>query len=320
MKTKTKNIIIGILCFLLSGIMYAYLCVVMTPKDINDAGGALYYNGMGFEAEPENSLDILIYGNSDVYSGFVPAVIYSDQGYTSYASGRARQSIPGIYSIIKSTLKNQSPKLIILETDCFFDIKDERSGGLNLILSPFVYHSRWKDLKPRDFYQLPDRKSSVDINKGYIDSKAIYDDLEYIDYMGDKDSSPAEIPDENLKALDDIVQLCEKNDIKLAFTVFPSPVSWNYSKHNAIKEYANKNNIIFWDLNVDPEEFGLDPKKDFRDNGNHLNCSGAYKVTSFLGNEINREFDFIFSKNKKDDLRNEWEQVVNNYNSSHSVI
>lgn len=296
MKMKLKKIFAVMLCAFLSFGIYLYLCMIVLPKDINDSGGALYYNGMGCLAEPENSLDMIVFGNSDVYSGFSPAVLSEKFGYASYASGRARQNVENINDLLKKTLKTQKPGLVILETDCFFEETKGFSSDFNLFFAPFIYHSRWKEIKFRDFYQRPSRENIVDLNKGYIPSDLVFKTDFQEDYMGDPDEKPAQIPQKNVRHIESFIKFCEKNDIAVLFVELPSPYSWNYSKHNAVQILAEKHGISFIDMNVQRDLYNVNLKTDFRDNGNHLNSYGAEKVTEYIGSYVQENYGDLLEK------------------------
>lgn len=309
-----------ILCIVLSVCVYFYSCVVVTPKDINDSGGALYYNGMGFLAENENTLDIVMYGNSNVYSGFSPAVLFDTCGFTSYASGRQRQTVENINGLLRKTLKTQNPKLVILEMDCLFEEKDNDMDGADIMYAPFVYHSRWKEIKPRDFYTLPNRTSSVDVNKGYINSNYAYDTNLVVNYMGDVNSSPAPISQENLREVNELLSICQKNNIDVMFLVLPSASSWTYAKHNAVNELAKQNNIPFLDLNTISHEYGFNLDTDFRDNGSHLNRVGAYKASVYVSEYLRKNYSSVIENKQGNPNYAQWEKVIENYKNLEKQI
>lgn len=296
MNVKVKKCLVGLLCAIFSLCTFFYLGMIVTPKDINDSGGSLYYNGMGFLAEPENSLEIMVYGNSDVYSGFDPEVLSQKYGYTSYASGRMLQNMKNINDLLHKTLKSQDPKLIILETDCFFEERTQKVGDFNLLAPTFIYHSRWKELKARDFVQFPSRKNNVDVNKGFIRSDRIGNSDYPEDYMGDPNAEPAVISHQNLKEIDSFIKTCQNHNIPVLLVELPSPHSWTYARHNAVQQLADDYQLPFVDMNVSYGTYGFDLKTDFRDNGNHLNSSGAEKATHYLGSYIRENYGELFEK------------------------
>ncbi len=315
MNKRMKRLSLFLLCAIFSVGVYLYIGMVVTPKNIKDSGGQLYYRGMGFLAEPENSLDVIVYGNSDVYSGFSPAVLFDKFGYTAYGSGRPKQTMTNVNKLLQQTLKKQQPKLAILETDCFYSKSDIQLDASNILFAPFVYHSRWKELKTRDFHDFPSRKEMVDLNKGHIPSKIVYEAKYKTDYMGNPKAKPKEIPKENEKQIRSFIEKCKEENIPLLMVELPSPSSWNYAKHNAVKELAKEHGVEFIDMNIPTEEFCVDLKTDFRDNGNHLNTLGAAKSTEYIGQYIKENYSHCIKDKRGNKNYEAWEDVVDYYHS-----
>lgn len=295
MNDKLKKWGVVFLCAVLSVGIYLYVGMVLTPKDINDSGGPMYYNGMGFLAEPEDSLDIMVYGNSDVYSGFYPKVLLEKFGYTSYASGRAMQNMDNINDLLKKTLERQNPKLVILETDCFYEERSQFLGDFNVFAPPFLYHARWKELTARDFFTVPSRTNTIDASKGYIDSELVCPADYPDDYMGDADEAPTPISHRNRRQIDLFLRTCREHGLPVLLVELPSPHSWDYGRHNAVQQLADEYGLPFLDLNVLKDACGLDLATDFRDNGNHLNRIGATKMTEFIGDYIRTNYAGLFA-------------------------
>lgn len=311
--TKIKKIIAIILCIIFTFGIYYYVCMIVTPKDIKDSGGTHYYRGMGFMAEPNNSLDVVVYGNSDVYSGFAPAVLFDKYGYTSYASGRALQTVSNINLLLEKTLKTQKPKIAILETDCFYKKSKTQIDETNLLIAPFIYHSRWKEIGARDFYEYPSRKNKVDINKGFMPSNKTYKTKRKANYMGDKNDTPKPIPKENLKHIEEFINTCRKNNIEVLFLELPSASSWNYAKHNYVKSLAKKYDIDFIDMNTDLDGYKLDLHTDFRDNGNHMNANGANKATEYIGQYLRDKYSKILRDKRDNHKYFHWNNSVKDF-------
>ena len=311
---KIKKLIYLSVCIVISIILYLYMCMVVTPKTINDKGGQLYYRGMGFIAEPANSLDVMIFGNSDVYSGFSPAVLFENYGITSYASGRPSETMKNINPILKESLKNQKPDLVILEADCFYSKNSLSPDPANVLLSPFIYHSRWKEINKKDFYSLPSRKNSSDINKGFIPSTKVYNASEKKGYMGSSDAMPRSLSKDNMSEVEEFITTCKNNDIPVMLLALPSPSSWNYGKHNAVKLISEEHDIEFLDMNVPGKEFKTDLKSDFRDNGNHMNVTGAEKSTDYIGKYISSNNLYSFSDKRNNRKFSKWNNVCKNFN------
>lgn len=289
---------------------YASLSVILAPKSIDDTGGPLYYRGIGFMAEPENSLDVVIYGNSDVYSGFIPAVLYKQYGYTSYASGRPSQEMKNILPLLQETLEEQNPKLVILESDCFFSNNTSKIDTTNIMFAPFVYHSRWKELSKKDFITLPKRTVSRDIHKGYIPSKAIFDSTEHANYMSDEKQPAMEISKKNKEYIKDFINLCNSKSIPVLILTLPTPSSWNSAKHNCVNELADSLNISYIDMNFSYEDHNIDLSRDFRDSGDHMNIYGAEKATNYIGDYISQNYKMINNTKQSANEKKHWNKVV----------
>ncbi len=307
-----KKVITVICCILVTAALYIYICLVVSPKSINDSGGSSYYRGMGFLAEPKNSIDIMVFGNSDVYAGFIPAKLYDQYGFTSYASGTALQTIGQINQLLKQTLRTQKPKLVILEVDCLYEKTYKPIDNTNILLAPFTFHVRWKELKFRDFYTIPDRTRKYDIAKGYVYSNNIYK-FENENYMGSKDSRPLPIPRRNLRHLKHFIQICRKNNIEIVFLELPSASSWNYAKHNFIKNFSIRNNIPFIDLNEKDSSYRIDFSKDFRDNGNHMNVNGAERSTLYIGDYLRKKYSLLLADRRSHEKYKHWNDVVDHF-------
>lgn len=99
--------------------------------------------------------------------------------------------------------------------------------------------------------------------------------------------------------LEKIRKLCEKNGTKLLLVSTPSPINCNYARHNSIEAYAREKGLDFVDLNLKTEEIGINWKTDSLDNGDHLNYSGADKVTRYLGNYLTQNYTFPDHRGKK---------------------
>ncbi|MEG1647017.1 MAG: hypothetical protein RR374_06600 [Clostridia bacterium] len=294
--TKNKKIILKVLIFFtLIILLYTYSAMVLAPKSVNSQGGAYFYRGKGFYAEPTNSLDVFVCGNSDSMYGFSPIKLYNDYGITSFNSGVPKLTIDGAYSLIKQSLDVQKPKVVVLETDCVFDVNSKLLKILNplyFFAIPIVYHSRWKDVKFNDFITMPSYKKNIDALKGYEFTSDI-SGAKIGDYMGSPNVANEPFKPSCLRSLNSITKLCNENDIKLVFLTIPSATSWTYAKHNALSEYAQKNGIEYIDGNVLIKELNFDWSHDSKDNGNHLNVYGANKVTAYLGNILTTKYGII---------------------------
>lgn len=237
------------------------------------------------KAEPDNSLEVLFFGDSESYAAFSPQHLYSKYGYTSYVCGTAAQKVCDTYAILKEAFKTQSPKVIVLETNCLYRELKSKDENPDLVMNyltdtlpVFANHSAWKGIARK---MLPkSREVHRRKQKGFIVRKNVipYKGGKYMKKTKKKRTVSREIS----SYLEQIATLCEENQAELLFVSTPSPKNWNYKKHNGVKAWADSHNIDYVDLNLD-KGIDINWNTDTKDGGDHLNLNGAKKVTNFMG-------------------------------------
>lgn len=314
-KTGLKQLIRAVSFICVMVMLIVASSYMLAPKDNTAEGGITNPNANGFFSEPKNTIDIAVIGNSDAYSGFSPLELWNSYGYTSYVSAEGRQTVAGSYSQLKKIMKCHTLKLVILETDSFFTKSKLVENAAKLInasmgfaFSVFQYHDRWKRVKPRELLKAPDYTAHCTAKGQWLSNEVKgYTGEEYMV----KTEKKAEIPLSTKAPLDMFVNTCRDNGIELLFLELPSQSSWNYKRHNAVKDYADKNSIPFLDLNIDRDEFGFDWKTDTRDGGNHLNNRGARKATLFIGKYLNE--NYLLTDHRKDEAFKGWDRDYGEY-------
>ena len=310
-RVRLIKIIKAAFAVLLSGLIYCYVCCILLPKDSKDVGGKNYFMGRGFLGEPKkNSLDVIVFGNSNVYSGFSPGKLFEEYGYTSYASGVARQTVGQIDNLLDAALKSQKPKIAVLDVDCLYTPEKMAMDSSNFFLAPFTFHYRWKHLKGYDFYKFPQRNKTYDINKGYF----FHNEKESLspgDYMGERGQAPKRIPKKTLKKVRRFVRVCKENGVVPIFIELPTTVGWTYARHNYVEEFAGSESVPFYDFNIQESGYTPDFENDFRDDM-HMNVYGAERVTLFLGGILEKHCDSLFDK-REDPAYGYWREAVEFY-------
>ena len=307
---------VKIICFaLVFALTFAGLSNVFVPKGKNDATGMSANITDAYLGEDNNTIDVVFIGNSDVYRAINPVQIWEKEGITSCDVGMPRMTAYDAYRKLGNLFKKQQPKLVVLETDCIFttsntfdeqgkiindspvnDLSENVNSGLNNLKTQFKnlddailsgisynfplakYKYRWKQIKLKDFVNRKGKYSYF--AKGFIYDNQKKPFTHGDTYMQDG-SCPKEVIDEiTMKSLNNICSLCSENGAQLMLLSVPSGNSWNINKHNLIKDYADEKGIKFVDFNKDIQLVsGFDWNTDTKDEGNHLNCFGAEKVT-----------------------------------------
>ena len=303
-KSKSKEIF-RVLAFVLAFfvVLEALSLALFSPRQASGFKNRLQ-DAYSFMDESENTLQIVGFGNSDLYSGFVPPELWNEYGYTSTICASPNQSVNESIEFARLVFEKHSPELVIIETDMLYDEKPysdsdiKKKGGIKLFLdrvkpefferdvedtfSVFKFHNRWK---------LKSSNPSHDTLKthGYRFSNKICT-LNAKDYMVKTDEYEP-IDAEKLYQLDCIVTLCRENNAKVLLVEMPTMSSWNYERHNAVEQYARANGIAFLDMNLLYEQAGISMTNCFRDEGHHLNYYSASAVTKYIGNYISLNYE-----------------------------
>lgn len=252
----------------------------------------------GILAENKNSIDVVFLGDSESYSAFIPLKIWQDRGITSYVCGTSSQELCYSYELLTKSFKTQKPKIVVLETNAIFrsfsrsSVISTKAQGLFAV---FRYHDRWKSLQPKSWALSAD-KTYDDRSKGYLYNTTM-NGASVDGYMAATDEKEP-ISSENSKYVEKIRDYCRKNGAELVLVSVPSTKNWDMRKHNAVAELSKKLGIEYIDMNLLSGEIPIDWKRDTRDRGDHMNFTGAMKVSAYMG-------DFFASKNIFRDKRND---------------
>lgn len=269
--------------------------------------------------EPENSMDYLVIGDSEAYTSISPVLLYSEFGYTGYNIGKARHNLQETYYSLVEALKDQQPKYVFMEVDTAFrngkifkNIETFLTYGLESFFSITAQHNDWKKIIENGFKvseATPEEFSTTNYSKGFMvrkDSKPFKGKA----YMNPSDEYE-EVPEYHEEYFQKIIDKCEEENIKLVLYSSVTPINWTYKKHNTIQAIADKNGLMYFDLNVNPQKLGIDIQRHSYDGGDHVNYDAAKLITSYFGTYLNKEGRLA---DKRDDATYEyWNVTLSNY-------
>lgn len=270
------------------------------------------------EIEPQNTIDYLVMGDSEVATSISPMEIWNKYGFSGYNLGAPAQRLQETYYSLKKALKSQKPQVVLLETNAAYRAFGV-NGEINKLLGSIfknnfeIYknHNKWKDFNSTNSQNDSEKskRTKTNILRGFRYDEKIepYTKGPYVK----KTDTVEEIPKVPMYYLDKIVELCKKNDIQLILYTVPSPVNWNYKRYNGIKDFAERNKLPLLDLNLKAEELGIDWSKDTYDKGDHLNFFGAQKVTNYIGNYLAENTKLI--DHRKDEKYSFWNDIWKEY-------
>lgn len=261
--------------------------------------------------EPEDSIDVIVVGDSLSYSSISPMELWKDHGIAAYVCGQPGQRIQETYHVLETAFETQAPKLVILETNTMFrgmladglmNLKETLEEWGNHYISILRGHDIWKSF-------VIDKEYPEENYKGFAFRCAVqpYEKGEYMMETKQK----AQMPDTVIQYMDSIINLCEKNGTKLLLVSTPSPLNYNYSRHNSIQAYAKEHHLEYLDMNLKLEELGTDWTTDSLDRGDHLNLSGARKVSQYLGEYLSTQYELPNRRNEK--RYAEWQKIEKDY-------
>lgn len=289
-------------------ILFACFNHVMAPKNATEDAGMHEAHAKGFLAEPENTLDVLILGNSEAYRGIAPLTIWEMYGITAYSCGTNDQILYQSEDYLVRALNVQSPQVVFLETDTIFrehNTLDVVSHRLEELFPLIRYHDRWKNLQISDFTD-PIRFDAVSQGKGYV-YMGHADPADDTGYMTPSDEVES-IPKKNIRYVQNIHDLCLDHGAELVLFSTPSTMNWYYGRHNAIVQLAQQLGVAYIDMNLMPEEVPIDWTTDTMDEGNHMNYSGAKKVSAYLGAYLSEKD--LFTDKRSDPAFSAWNEAV----------
>lgn len=278
---------LALLCALMVAASYLFM-----PKNNHKAFGVndAEMLASGILGEKENSIDVLVVGDSEAYSSISPMQMWEEHGFRSYLCSTPAQPLYDSYRYLRQALERQSPSVVVLETNAIFrpyKLNDYLLSRAKNLFSILRYHDRWKSLKVNDFGR-PVEYTWTDDLKGFRYNPAVAA-ASTKNYMVPTDASTP-IPALNESCLQDMLALCQEKNAELILVSTPSTINWNQARHNSIAAFAKENDLTYLDLNTMPKEVPIDWARDTRDRGDHLNYAGAVKVSAFLGKYLQETY------------------------------
>lgn len=261
----------------------------------------------------QNSIEVLFLGSSQMIYAAQPMILWEQHGITSYNMATSATTIPGNYWGARIAFETQVPKVVMI--DCTFaymadktfyelprihsaidgfwpskavyeTINDlvEPDHRFEFYWTPYIYHTRWKELSESDFVEVTDHGSG-----GAWLGKDI-ENFEGAVVQCDKNER-AEVPQINLEYLEKLNALCEENASELILVVLPIPMAAKYQPvYNTLEEWAKEREIAYVNGYDDPDFWQLDYGTDFSDFA-HMNIHGVKKSSSYLGNYLVSHYD-----------------------------
>ena len=271
--------------------------------------------------ERAEQCDVLFFGDSHAYSDIYPMELWENYGIASYNLSNYNLTIPVSYWVMRNALISCTPKLVVLDVnqvweqaklcesssdvhtgldgfplsrvklEAIFDLMDDplitdKSGNLykdlrGEFIFPFIkYHSRWNDLSMRDLKPNYNRELGGERNIAV----ATPEDYEIT-------ASAAGEQGFGFIYLRRFIEHCQSLGIEVLLTNLPYPCPNNNEEQfytNAVMYTAEEYGVEYLDF-VYMDQI-VDYSTDCYDPASHLNPSGAWKVTDFIGQHLSETY------------------------------
>ena len=312
MQKLIKHALRDLLFLAILVILLLVISKIVIPKDNSPEAGMPYASANGILSEPADTIDVVTLGDSVCYASFISLRLWEKYGFTVYNCGSSEQKLDYSEELLKQAFRNHSPKIVILETSAIFrdiSLDEVLMDQAERILPVFSFHNRWKSLKTRDL-DFSVHYTYKDYAKGYQfedDAKAANTEF----YIWETTDS-VYIPMQNRSYIKHMKSHCDENGARLILVSVPSTVNWNMMRHNSIEELAKKLSVEYIDMNLLQKEVPIDWERDTYDKGDHLNYSGAEKVTGYLGEYL--EKTGLLTDHRGDSSYQQWDKDLETFN------
>lgn len=301
----------------------------------------------GFYLEDEKSIDVVLTGASELYSGFSPGLAYEKFGYTSYPYATASITAGAAITQFKEIIRTQNPKLILVEINPFLypdDWNESNEGSIRKYIDnvplnqnkidyveeldpehkeefyfPLIkYHSSWSEYPGGVKFLFPligQHFRGYTLLKGYkSNTNACSDDGSYLNKQLVDDGKTLPLYDDSENKLRQLLKYCEDNNLNVVF--FRAPHLTPKTQYNTFCRSNRAGEIIreygFDFLNFERDSVTANyPAEDYY-NVQHLNIYGSEKFTEYLGGII-RDNYHVQPSVLTDAQKQQWDEAAQYY-------
>lgn len=265
--------------------------------------------------EQDADFDVLFLGSSKVINAILPMELWNDYGIVSYNLGGHANTLPTSYWVLRNALDHTTPKCVVIDCmgaqwdnllsenflyshlsfDAFplsptkiqavFDLVDPEqwedvpAKRMELLWNFSIYHGRWNELTPNDFrpyfpYQKgAEPRANVSIP---IEAEVVSPDAR------------TTLETRGVEYLEKAITLCKERGIDVVLIHLPYPTdAGELIAANTITDVAEAYGVEylnFFQMDV------VDYQTDMYDPDSHLNPSGAFKITKYLGQRLSEDY------------------------------
>lgn len=304
---------------------------IFTPSEINRQEKAAFFQ------QPEQTLDVVYIGSSNMLRAVTPMEIWRDYGIAGYCMASTLQSPAVTLAYAKEIYKYQQPEVVVFALESLFSdyayadhesdlrlaldsvplswdkfqtarkiVAQDPLQSVTSYLFPLLrYHSRWREITD---YSLPDKTSSVQM--GYIGMNQSAPQQPWDCYMQLTGQEPV-VSESSLEYYRQAIEYCQEQGSQVLLVKFPK-MNWTVDMANAQQAFADEMGVSFLDLNDQAcwDTTGLDLELDFYDTG-HVSTTGATKLSHYLGAYLQENYGL--TDKRADPAYASWNENVPEY-------
>ena len=308
---------------------------------------------VGFYEMEQDTVDVLFLGSSHAAAAFSPQELYDGYGITSYNLGSEQQNLLITYYWLKEALRYQSPKVVVLDCLMLFsympsevlnttegfarkaidpmrwgavkreaiaDIcaRDAKQSAASYYFTNLRFHSRWRDLQREDF-SYAELSSHYEL-KGYNAKMGLPEEPRHFAHLPFDPASSREQEEPReimLEHLNKILQLCREKGIEVILVKTPAGGQrGTVQRYNTEREIAQANGLALYDFNEKLlwEAINFNGLEDLDTDSEHVNFSGASKITRYFGKLLAEEYEVAPRQHQVyESTRQYYQGIANNF-------
>lgn len=339
-----KKYVIRMLCFgLVFTLVFIKVQDVLHYRWSNSED--LYTRNVDYIKQPENSIDILCFGTSELYAGYDPIVTYHEAGITGYNFATSWKSAVTVYYQLLFALQYQNPTVVMCDFSSLYD--DELPNEMERLYRKIVdtmpdrkiksklireicsldsnqsylswkypllrYHSMWNELDEDNFTEdYVYDKEYLSYKKGAEMLNAPYDDggmqFEITPGLWSYDNAHTLFSEVSVKYYDMFIQECQARQIHVVALLSPKiySASTYAARWDAMKEYFDSRGVDYLNYNTYEQVMRMGVSlEDDYYDASHLNIYGSIKFSTIIADDLSIKYKFE-DRRLENGIANEW--------------
>ncbi len=264
--------------------------------------------------QEKDTIDVIVTGDSEAVADWTPLRAWEQQGFTSFPAAMPAFWMTEMLPMVRLSFRTQKPKVLLFETNMLFSYTDPIKGTVKIAQSEirnrlmiFRFHNIWKHV----ISPLPEQDS---LWKSFRVRTEVVPPKNLNKYMKPS-SEKRKICPMNLLIFDQLVKLCRKNGVQLVLYSTAAPKNYGMRKHNTLTELAERYGLTYIDLNTQVDQVGINWQTDSLDMGDHMNLSGAQKVTAYLADRLKEAVPDL-PDHRADEKYSDWSEQAEAYDAA----